>query len=431
MAFNVLKDPKDPRNFIVQPVPVGGADPSLLAAGQAAGQAGTLARPKRRPSAGFQSTAPGTGETQFGPGSEEAFARGLFNFRGRLNRKRFEQNKTVFEANLVRDGLNMNAPGVREALNEAYKSTNGFAAATDVAQDFFFNQPEQKQQRALDLDAIQAKEKRTSDKLLAETERIENENAVFKYDLGVPTQRVVEDRFKFRRRMSLADRFRDAMVLSEEFGTVRFGESTSSHKAALKRAYEDIRREITLGVGEFSDAGALGDVEREWFGEFAGEFLTLAPLQDSARRVALQDGFNFLQRGAEDIRQSNRALLMGARPVAWDLGDPRTSDQILAREVPANLTELNPQEIEVEAGLARERAEAAGEPAPPTTAEPPPTDDFFSGVEELTQGTPLAEQTPLGAVGTAVGGILEGASETAQQFTDEEERRQIRERAGR
>ena len=33
MAFNVLKDPKDPRNFIVTPVPQGGLDPNLIAAG--------------------------------------------------------------------------------------------------------------------------------------------------------------------------------------------------------------------------------------------------------------------------------------------------------------------------------------------------------------------------------------------------------------
>lgn len=426
MAFNVLKDPKDPRNFIVQPVPVGGADPALLAAGTAAGQTGTLARPKRRPARGFEGAAPGTGETQFGPGSEEAFARGLFNFRGRLNRKRFEQNKTVFEANLVRDGLNMNAPGVRQALNEAYKSTNGFAAATDVAKDFFFNQPEQQAQRAIDLKALQEKEKRTSDKLLAETTRIQNENDTFKYDLGLPAARVADDRFKFASRQTLADRFRDAMVLSDHFGTVRFGESTSSEKAAVKQAYADIKREITIGIGAQAEAGALSDEERDFFAEFAGQFGTLAPIQDSTRRVALNDGFNFLKNGAEDIRQSNRALMRGARPVNWDsIGAPRTVDQILSRQVPANLTELTPEEIATEASKARTTAEAAAaEPAPAV-------DPFFAGIDDLTAPTPLAEQTPLGAVGTAVGGILEGASETAQQFTDEEERARIRERAGR
>lgn len=406
MAFNVLKDPKDPRNFIVQPVPVAGADPALLAAGQAAGQAGTLARPKPRGVSG--PAAPGTGETQFGPGSEEAFARGLFNFRGRLNRKRFEQNKTVFEANLVRDGLNINAPGVRAALNEAYKSTNGFAAATDVAQDFFFNQPENQAQRAVDLKALQDKEQRASEKLLAETTRIQNENEVFKYDLGLPPAKVAEDREKFNKRMTLAGRIRDAQILSDHFGSVRFGESTSSEKAAVKQAYADIKRELTIGIGAASEAGALSDQERDFFGEFAGEFGTLSPIQDSSRRVALGDAMNFLESGSNDIKQANRALMRGARPAVWSIQD-RTVDQILSRELPAGLNELTPAEIAVESERASNLAAGTlgptidrSVPTPAETISDPEGGrrelsgeagaDFFEGIGDfITQGSP-AEQ---------------------------------------
>jgi hypothetical protein len=364
MAFNVLKDPKDPRNFIVQPVPTAGADPSLLAAGQAAGQAGTLARPKRRASEGFQSTAPGTGQTQFGPGSEEAFARGLLNFRGRLNRKRFEQNKTVFEANLVRDGLNINAPGVRQALNEAYKSTNGFAAATDVAQDFFFNQPEQEQQRAVDLKALQDKQQRDATQQKATITNLKNENEVFRVTQGVPMAQYTEDRTGFFENMRLADRVRDIQTLNERVGVMRGPRFTDAERAAVQTAYDDGVLQLTIAVSQANQAGALSDAEFERFSRFLPDFSTTAPLQDSTRRVTLGNAFNIFKGAANDIWNGDRGLQKGSEAVNFDrdIGKKKTWEEILF------LAAGQPGDIDVTDRLAEARADAGATQARATAA---------------------------------------------------------------
>ena len=418
MAFNVLKDPKDPRNFIVQPVPVGGVDPNLIARGTQAGQAGTLSRPQL-PTKFGRARGTEAAEAQFGPGSEEAFAQGLFNFRGRLNEKRFEQNKAVFEGNLVRDGLNINAPGVREALNEAYKATNGFAVAQDVAADFFFNQPEQQAQRAVDLKALQDKQERdatTATLDIEEKRRNKTDAALF---MGVSPDRVTNDRLAFNTRMTAANLVRDMQTLNERYGAIRgLGPTFSAELAGVEQAYADLSRQLTVFISQNAGAGALSSEELKFFQAFLPEFGQLAPIQDSTRRVGLGNAFNLLQSGATDIAQSNRALREGSLPAVWDLGDQKSVKDILFLE--GN----RPGDIPVP-DLGAARAEQAGDQAVPVPAE----DDFFGGLGE--QPTPLAEQSPLEAVGTGVGAILGGASEAAQQFTDEEERRRIRERAGR
>jgi len=388
MGFNVLKDPSDPRNFIITPAPTGQLDPNLLAAGQQAGQSsGVIGRPAARARFGGARGTEG-GEAQFGPGSEEAFTQGLINLRGRLNRKRFEQNKAVFEANLARDGLDMNQEGLRGALDEAYKATNGFQVATEVARDFFFNQPAQQLQRDQDLKVQKDKQTREANIQIETLTKLRDENEVFRFDQGVPAQKVVDDRESFNQRMTLAGRVRDAQVLSDHFGSVRFGESTSSEKAAVKQAYADIKRELTIGIGQASEAGALSDEERDFFGEFAGQFGTLSPIQDSTRRVALGDAYNFLAAGAEGIKDANRALSRGARPAIWDT-PTRTVDQILSRELPEGLNELTPQEIAVEATRAENLAAGT---LGPITDQPAPDLEIFD--PEGGRAAPTAPAAP-------------------------------------
>ena len=288
MGFSVLKDPKDPRNFIVGPDVQVPLDAALLESGTAAADVqGLINRPAPR-AFGPRGQAPQP-DRFGGPGDPRQFRRGLINLEGRNLRRTFEQNKATFEAGLARDGLNFSAPGLREQLDAAYKSTRGFQAALEVAEDFFFAQPDQVAQREADREAIRQKETREANKLLAETQRIENENNQFKFDLGIPAQKMVEDRAAVGARMRIAGRIRDAMVLSEHFGTVRFGESTSSEKAVIKRSYENVMRELTVMAGKEAGAGALSDRELDFFEGFGANFGTLASLQDSERRVALVD----------------------------------------------------------------------------------------------------------------------------------------------
>ncbi len=398
MGFNVLKDPQDPRNFIITPAPAGGADPALLAAGQAGGTpTGTLARPALRQFGAAGGLDPEFEAQRFGgPGDPRQFRRGLINLHGRLLKKTFERDTAAMWEDFARAG-GIRTPEVNAQVDTALKSRGGFAAARDALADFRDQQPDKVAQRAVDLKAIQDKEQRDSTEQLARTTEIQNRNEIFKYDLGLPPAKVADDREKFNRRMTLAGRVADAQVLSDHFGSVRFGESTSSEKAAVKQAYADIKREITIGIGAFSEAGALSDQERDFFGEFAGEFTTLSPIQDSSRRVALNDAMNFLSSGADDIKQANRALSRGARPSVWQV-QPRSVDQILAREVPEGLTELTQAEIAVEATRAENLA--AGElgptfdrPAPAETIVAPEGGrrelsgeagaDFFEGIGQF------------------------------------------------
>ena len=356
MAFNVLKDPKDPRNFIVQPNQTGPVDPNLIQQGLAAGAAtGLLDRPA--PPERFGERAPGSGETQFGPGSEEAFARGLFNFRGRLNRKRFEQNKRVFEANLVRDGLVM-TPDVRSALDEAYKSTNGFKAAKDVADDAFFHQPEQVAQRAVDLDAQTKAEERDATQQVETIQNLKNQNEIFRVTQGVPMERYTEDKTNFNENMRLADRVRDLQTLNERVGVMRGPRFTDAERAAVQTAYDGAILELTIAVSQANKAGALTEEEFKRFSSFLPDMSATAPLQDSVRRVSLGNAFNIFKGASNDIWAGNRGLQKGSEAVNFDrdIGKPKTWEEILF------LAGSKPGDIDVTNDLEAARARAAGVP---------------------------------------------------------------------
>jgi len=413
MGFSVLKDPSDPRNFIVGPAvgTTAPVDPNLIQQGLAAGAAQGLpgTRPKSRE----------IGERQFkeeegrfgGPGDPRQFRRGLINLHGRLLKKTFEKNREQLFDDFNRAGGTV-TPELTAQVNTALQSTGGFDAARDVMKDFRDAQPDRVAQRAVDLEALQNKAQRDSVEQLARTQEIQNRNEIFKYDLGLPPAKVAEDREKFNRRMTLAGRVQDAQVLSDFFGTVRFGEMLSSEKAAVKQAYADIKREMTIGIGAFSEAGALSDQERDFFGEFAGQFTTLSPIQDSARRVALADAMNFLSNGADDIKQANRALLAGARPAIWNV-EKRTPDQVLAREVPGGLNLLTEAEIAAEAQKAqtrvgdraelRERADIAEESIPSAatirTGLSGPRAEIFEGIEGFIKGLPAQLSEEIEGIG--------------------------------
>ena len=93
MGFNVLKDPADPRNFIITPASTGGADPSLLEAGQQAGAASLLGK-RPRPDIRGQAE---TFDEDEPPASKRRVTAGLINLEGRMQRAQFEKNRRAFE----------------------------------------------------------------------------------------------------------------------------------------------------------------------------------------------------------------------------------------------------------------------------------------------------------------------------------------------
>ena len=442
MGFSVLKDPKDPRNFIIGPA-IGTAaavDPNLIVQGLAAGTAQGLpgTRPAQRQ----------IGERQFkeeegrfgGPGDPRQFKRGLINLHGRLLKKTFERNRTALWEDFARAG-GVRTPEVTEQVNNALKSTGGFTAARDVMQDFREAQPDRVAQREADLVAVEEAATRQARSENLTNSKLQNEVDDHKVFMGMPPATVREDRNRVSTLKRIAKRQQDAMVLLQQFGKVRGPTFTDADRAAVAREYEDIVRETTAEVAAGHEAGALTDNERDYYTEFSPRLVGItSPIQISEARVALGNLSEYFEDKGTNTIRNNRALREGSFPEVWDLGAPRTWQQIISLEGQQK------GDLDVTDDLAAARARAA---AVPETVEEVPREagaaaegigDFFSGLGDIVggEGRAMTGESRAEAaefIGTNVGAAAETAIESAREFregtSDEEERRRLREAAGR
>jgi len=442
-GFNVLKDPKDPRNFIISPAENLEIDTALLAAGQEGGIPQGLpgSRPAPRKFAEGGGLDPDVEAQRFGgPGDERQFRRGLINLHGRLLKKTFDRDKRAMIEDFTRGG-GIVTEEVAGQVDNALKSRGGFDAARDVLADFRFMQPDKVAEREADLVAIEEQATRKARNERLTNTKLQNEVDDHKVFMGMPPATVREDRNRVATLKRIAKRQQDAAVLLEQFGKIRGPAFTDADRAAVKREYEDIVRETTAEVAAGHEAGALTDNERDYYTEFSPRLVGITtPIQISEARVALGNlNEYFADKGTNTIR-SNRALREGSFPEVWDIGAPRTWQEIISLEG------IRPGDLDVTDDLAAARARAA---AVPDTLEEVPRaagtpaagiGDFFGGLGDIVGegGQPMTTERRAEAaelIGTSVGAAAETVRRTGREFqeatSDEEERRRLREAAGR
>jgi hypothetical protein len=443
MAFNVLKDPKDPRNFIVQPAPTGPVDQNLiqqgLAGGVPQGLPGNRPTPRKFDEGGGLD--PRRAAERFGgPGDPRQFRRGLINFHGRLLKKTFERDKAQLWDDFARAG-GVRTPEVEEQVSTALKSRGGFDAARDALADFRDMQPDKVLQREVDLEALEQQATRKARNERLTNDKLQNEVDDHKVFMGMPPAVVRDDRNRVTTLKRIAKRQQDAMVLLQQFGKIRTPTFTDADRAAVQREYEDIVRETTAEVAAGHEAGALTDNERDYYTEFSPRLVGItSPIQISEARVALGNLSEYFEDKGSNTIRNNRALREGSFPEVWDLGQPRTWQQIISLEG------IKKGDLDVTDELAAARARTAAVPETveevPREAGTPAADigDFFTGLGDIVGegGKPMtaerrAEAAALigSSVGAAAETMVESAGEFQRQTSDEEERRRLREAAGR
>ncbi len=201
MGFNVLKDPADPRNFIITPAATGGADPSLLEAGQQAGAAPALLG--RRPRADIKAQG-ATFDEDEPPASKRRFTAGLINLEGRMQRAQFEKNRRAFELGLVRNDVAMTT-ALQKDLAIAYTSSGGFELAGKMAEAHRLQQPEVRKQRELDIAAAERVAELNVENQENANEIQENQITEFARTLGQSSEAVTKARGKVNQFYDLQD----------------------------------------------------------------------------------------------------------------------------------------------------------------------------------------------------------------------------------
>ena len=420
MGFNVLKDPQDPRNFIITPAPAGGADPSLIEAGQQAGAASLLGR-RAQPDIKGQAQTFGEDEP---PASKRRFTAGLINLQGRMERAQFDKNRRAFELALVRGGV-AQTTALQKDLAIAYQSSGGFELAGKMAEAHRLQQPEVRKQRELDIAATERVAQLNVENQENANEIQENQITDFARLLGQDSGQVVKARGKVNTFYDLQDDLVDVGTLFEKHGPIRINDLLDSDKVAVKQAYNDFR---VTNIAAYRQAFELGVLQKSDM-EFLNEEVwiptdTFANLHPSARRVWLQNAQTRAKRIIENTIDNNIALREGSRSMQWKAGEGRPYLQIIAAEQPADTTGQSSAQVANFLQTQETRGETAAGSTPlpvelggPDLTEIPAAPQDFSPSSEVSPPAPEVGILPSATTGERTGGpttpqeiaVMEGA----------------------
>lgn len=420
MGFNVLKDPNDPRNFIITPAPTGGADPSLLEAGQQAGAASLLGK---RPRPDIRGQAETFGEDE-PPASKRRFTAGLINLEGRMQRAQFEKNRRAFELGLVRNDVAITT-ALQKDLAIAYTSSGGFELAGKMAEAHRLQQPEVRKQRELDIKAAERVAQLNVDNQENANDIQENQITEFARTLGQSSEAVTKARGKVNQFYDLQDDLVDVGTLFEKHGPIRVNDLLDADKVAVKQAYNDMR---VTNIAAYRSAFELGVLQKSDM-EFLNEEVwistdSFANLHPSARRVWLQNAQIRAKRIIENTIDNNIALREGSRKMEWRAGEGRTFEQIIAVAQPDNTTQQTPQQISNFIQTQERRGEVASGATPtpvelggPDLTQIPSTTQQISPSSEVRDASPAEPAVGIPAVPARTGGpetpqeiaVMEGA----------------------